>query len=290
MHDRTLAWRTENDELGVISEGFEFYARQVKRYRKPDETERSALLYDHGLSYIVEASLVQCEQWAKKSLEKLNGQDSFRSLCVVEKRTAMNGDAQKPFVFQERIANGKGSAHSPFSRFLCPPLAIRFWKTYGDAQKYAFEFIGNRFTRNWPYPAQVHRSMPYYENQTRETIWAGPYWNWRRLRCPFTWLDSCARSKNGLRWGRRTTWKGNWCAQALEVGVDWRRNSRTWGTVLLEERCLPMGIYCGVWWNLVTGKRWRNYYLMCGGHYAVRNKRIGCVKHGLRTSIQTSCT
>ncbi len=35
------------------------------------------------------ASFIQCQQWANKSLKKVNMQDLFRSLCVLDKQTVM---------------------------------------------------------------------------------------------------------------------------------------------------------------------------------------------------------
>ena len=83
------ALRTAIQELGDIQKGFEVYASQVQRDQRPDETERGAQLYDHGLTHIVEASLVQCELWATKSLKHVNVHDLFRSLCVLEKQMVM---------------------------------------------------------------------------------------------------------------------------------------------------------------------------------------------------------
>ena len=83
------ALRTEIRRVGDIRKVFEMYASQVEHDQRPDETERGAQLYDHGLSYIVEASLVQCERWAEKSLKKVNVHNLFRSLSVLEKQTAM---------------------------------------------------------------------------------------------------------------------------------------------------------------------------------------------------------
>ncbi len=83
------ALRTEIRRVGDIPKVFEMYASQVVHDQRPDETERGAQLYDHGLSYIVEASLVQCERWAEKSLKKVNVHNLFRSLSVLEKQTAM---------------------------------------------------------------------------------------------------------------------------------------------------------------------------------------------------------
>ena len=83
------ALRTEIRRVGDIRKVFEVYASQVKHDQRPDETQRGAQLYDCGLSYIVEASLVQCERWAEKSLKKANVQDLFRSLCVLEKQMVM---------------------------------------------------------------------------------------------------------------------------------------------------------------------------------------------------------
>ncbi len=76
-------------ELKDIEKGFEVYARQLERDKLPDDEESSAQLYDHALSYIVEASLVQCEQWAENSLPNVNVQSLFRSLCVLEKQMTM---------------------------------------------------------------------------------------------------------------------------------------------------------------------------------------------------------
>ncbi len=83
------ALRTEIRRLGDIRKVFEMYANQLEHDQRPDETQRGAQLYDHGLSYIVEASLVQCEQWAEKSRNKVNVQNLFRSLCVLEKQMVM---------------------------------------------------------------------------------------------------------------------------------------------------------------------------------------------------------
>ncbi len=77
------ALRTEIRRVGDIPKVFEGYASQVEHDQRPDETQRSTQLYDRGLSYIVEASLVQCEQWAEKSLNKVNVQNLFRSLSVL---------------------------------------------------------------------------------------------------------------------------------------------------------------------------------------------------------------
>ena len=83
------ALRTEIRRVGDIRKVFEMYASQVEHDQRPDETERGAQLYDHGLSYIVEASLVQCEQCVEKSRNKVNVQNLFRSLCVLNKQTVM---------------------------------------------------------------------------------------------------------------------------------------------------------------------------------------------------------
>ncbi len=83
------ALKTTIEDSGDIRKGFKVYASQVERDQRPDETERGAQLYNHGLSYIVVASLVQCEQWAEKSLKDVNVQDLFRSLCVLDKQKMM---------------------------------------------------------------------------------------------------------------------------------------------------------------------------------------------------------
>ncbi len=83
------ALRTEIRRLGDIRKVFEVYASQVEHDQMPDETQGGAELYDRGLSYIVEASLVQCEQWVEKSRNRENVQNLFRSLCVLEKQMIM---------------------------------------------------------------------------------------------------------------------------------------------------------------------------------------------------------
>ncbi len=83
------ALRTEIRRVGDIRRVFEMYASQVEHDQRPDETQRSAQLYDHGLSYIVEASLIQCERWAEKSRNKVNVRNLFRSLCVLEKQMVL---------------------------------------------------------------------------------------------------------------------------------------------------------------------------------------------------------
>ncbi len=64
------ALRIEIRRLGDIQNVFEVYTIQLERDQRPDETARGAQLYDHGLSYIVDASLIQCEQWAAESLKR----------------------------------------------------------------------------------------------------------------------------------------------------------------------------------------------------------------------------
>ena len=83
------ALRTERERLGDIRKVLEVYTSQLEYDQRPHETARSAQLYDQGLPYIVEASLVQCEQWAKKSLKKANVRDFFLALCVLEKQMVM---------------------------------------------------------------------------------------------------------------------------------------------------------------------------------------------------------
>ncbi len=83
------ALRTAIEEFGNIQKGFHFYASQVERDQRPDNAERGAQLYDHGLSYIVEASFIQCGQWAEKSQKTVDVYDLFRSLCVLEKQITM---------------------------------------------------------------------------------------------------------------------------------------------------------------------------------------------------------
>ncbi len=83
------ALRTEIRRVGDIRKVFDMYASQVEHDQRPDEMQRGAQLYDHGLSYIVDASLAQCEQWNEKSVHKVNVQNLFRSLCVLEKQMVM---------------------------------------------------------------------------------------------------------------------------------------------------------------------------------------------------------
>ncbi len=83
------ALRTEIRRVGDIRKVFEMYANQVEHDQRPDDTRRGAQLYDHGLPYIVEASLVQCEQSVKKSQNNVNVQNLFRSLSVLDKQMTM---------------------------------------------------------------------------------------------------------------------------------------------------------------------------------------------------------
>ena len=87
MAGRTL--RTAIERLGDVRMVFEDYSSQLERDQRPHEKGRSAQLYDHGLPHIVEASLVQCEQCAEKSLNNVNVRDLFYSLCVLEKHMVM---------------------------------------------------------------------------------------------------------------------------------------------------------------------------------------------------------
>ncbi len=56
------ALRTEIRRVGGIRREFEMYVSQIEHDQRPDETQRGAQLHDRGVLYIVEASLVQCEQ------------------------------------------------------------------------------------------------------------------------------------------------------------------------------------------------------------------------------------
>ncbi len=64
------ALRTAIEEFDDVQKGFQVYTSQLERDQRSDDTESSAQLYDYGLSHIVEASLVQCEQWAEKTMKK----------------------------------------------------------------------------------------------------------------------------------------------------------------------------------------------------------------------------
>ncbi len=83
------ALRTEIRRVSAIRKLFEMYACQIEDDQRPDETQRGAELYDYGLTYIVEASLVQCERWDEKSRKKVNVQNLFRSLSVLQKQIVM---------------------------------------------------------------------------------------------------------------------------------------------------------------------------------------------------------